>query len=191
LAIANEASNYTIFSAQASANVVLQTFIGGAGTFLGPALGAAVMTFFARITSDLTRSWLLYQGLIFVLVMLFVPDGIGGLIAMHARRLHGAAIRHLVLPYVLCAVVALLVIVGVVFAVESVYVLLSDAYVAQRRAAGGAVVPYQLLGWRFDPLSPLTWSLSVVPLLIGGALLPLAKRQTELAWSRALDEAKR
>ena len=72
LAIANEASNYTIFSAQASANVVLQTFIGGAGTFLGPALGAAVMTFFARVTSDLTRSWLLYQGLIFVLVMLFV-----------------------------------------------------------------------------------------------------------------------
>ena len=64
LAIANEASNYTIFSAQASANVVLQTFIGGAGTFLGPAVGAAVMTFFARVTSDLTRSWLLYQGLI-------------------------------------------------------------------------------------------------------------------------------
>ena len=39
LAIANEATNYTIFSAQASANVVLQTFIGGAGTFFGPALG--------------------------------------------------------------------------------------------------------------------------------------------------------
>ena len=85
LAIANEATNYTIFSAQASANVVLQTFIGGAGTFFGPALGAAVMTFFARVTSDLTRSWLLYQGLIFVIVMLFVPDGIGGLISSHAR----------------------------------------------------------------------------------------------------------
>jgi len=85
LAIANEASNYTIFSAQASANVVLQTFIGGAGTFLGPALGAAVMTFFARVTSDLTRSWLLYQGLIFVLVMLFMPDGFGGLISLHVR----------------------------------------------------------------------------------------------------------
>ena len=34
---------------------------------------------------------LLYQGLIFVLVMLFVPDGIGGLVSMHVRRLHGAA----------------------------------------------------------------------------------------------------
>ena len=86
LAIANEATNYTIFSAQASANVVLQTFIGGAGTFFGPALGAAIMTFFARVTSDLTRSWLLYQGLIFVLVMLFAPDGLGGLVSLHARK---------------------------------------------------------------------------------------------------------
>ena len=41
LAIANEATNYTIFGTSASANVVLQTFIGGAGTFFGPALGAA------------------------------------------------------------------------------------------------------------------------------------------------------
>jgi hypothetical protein len=78
-----------------------------------------------------------------------------------------------------------------VFAVESVYVLLSDAYLAQRRAAGGVVVPYQLFKWTFDPLSPLTWSLSVVPLFIGGALLPFAKRRTELAWSRALDEGER
>ena len=191
LAIANEASNYTIFSAQASANVVLQTFIGGAGTFLGPALGAAVMTFFARVTSDLTRSWLLYQGLIFVLVMLFVPDGIGGLVSMHARRLNGGAIKHLILPYLLCVAIGLLIIAGVVFTVESVYVLLSDAYSAQRRAAGGGVVPYQLFKWKFDPLSPLTWSLSVVPLFIGGALLPFAKRRTELAWSRALDERER
>ena len=149
------------------------------------------MTFFARVTSDLTRSWLLYQGLIFVLVMLFVPDGIGGLVSMHVRRLHGGAIKHLVLPYLLCVVVGLLIIAGVVFTVESVYVLLSDAYFAQRRAAGGGAVPYQLLRWKFDPLSPLTWSLPVVPLFIGGALLPFAKRWTESAWRRALDEGKR
>jgi branched-chain amino acid transport system permease protein len=149
------------------------------------------MTFFARVTSDLTRSWLLYQGLIFVLVMLFVPDGIGGLVSMHARRLNGGAIKHLVLPYLLCVAIGLLIIAGVVFTVESVYVLLSDAYFAQRRAAGGVVVPYQLFKWKFDPLSPLTWSLSVVPLFIGGALLPFAKRRTELAWSRALDEGER
>jgi branched-chain amino acid transport system permease protein len=191
LAIANEASNYTIFSAQASANVVLQTFIGGAGTFFGPALGAAVMTFFARITSDLTRSWLLYQGLVFVVVMLFMPEGIGGLISMHARRLPANAAKHLALPYLLCIMAGLLLMLGIVFLVESIHILLSDAYMAQRRAAGGAVLPYQLFGWTFDPLSPLTWSVPVGLLLVGGLMLPFAKQRTDTAWSRAVDGGKR
>ena len=37
--------------------------------FLGPALGASLMTFFGYAVSDLTQSWLLYQGTLFVLVM--------------------------------------------------------------------------------------------------------------------------
>jgi branched-chain amino acid transport system permease protein len=188
LAIANEATNYTIFSAQASANVVLQTFIGGAGTFFGPALGAAIMTFFARMTSDLTRSWLLYQGLIFVIVMLFVPDGIGGLISTHARRLGTTAVRHLTLPYLLCLVVGALLAFGVIFTVESVRVVLSDAYSVLRRANGGALVPYPLFGRTFHPLSPWTWGIPVVSILAGAALLPLARRLTRRGWSQALQE---
>ena len=187
LAIANEATNYTVFSAQASANVVLQTFIGGAGTFFGPALGAATMTFFARVTSDLTRSWLLYQGLMFVIVMLFVPDGIGGLIATHSRRLRATAVRHLVLPYLLCLTVGVLLAVGVVFVVESVHVVLSDAYAVMRRAHGGALVSYPLFGRQFDPLSPWTWAIPAVALLAGAALLPLARRLTSTGWRRALN----
>jgi branched-chain amino acid transport system permease protein len=175
LAIANEATNYTVFSAQASANVVLQTFIGGAGTFFGPALGAASMTFFARVTSDLTRSWLLYQGLIFVLVMLFVPDGIGGLLSTHARRLRATAVRHLDLPYLLCF--------------ESVHVVMSDAYAVLRRTNGGALVPYPLFGRQFDPRSPWTWAIPAVAILAGAALLPLARRLTSIGWTRSLNES--
>jgi branched-chain amino acid transport system permease protein len=188
LAIANEATNYTIFSAQASANVVLQTFIGGAGTFFGPALGAAIMTFFARMTSDLTRSWLLYQGLIFVIVMLFVPDGIGGLISAHVRMLGKSAVRQLSLPYLLCLVVGALLAFGVIFTVESVHVVLSDAYSVLRRANGGALVPYPLFGQTFNPLSPWTWAIPVVSILAGAALLPLARRLTRRGWSQALQE---
>src|ERR1700687_3924526 len=153
LAIANEATNNPVFSAQASANVVLQTFIGGAGTFFGPALGAAAMTFFARVTSDLTRSWLLYQGLIFVLVMLFAPEGLGGVVSLHTRKLRATAVRHLTLPYLLCLVVGVLLMVGVVFTVESVHVVRSDAYGVLRRANGGVFVPYSLVGRRVAPAS--------------------------------------
>ena len=36
LAIANENVDYSVFSASASALVVIHTFVGGAGLFLGP-----------------------------------------------------------------------------------------------------------------------------------------------------------
>jgi branched-chain amino acid transport system permease protein len=185
LAIANEAANYTIFSAQASANVVLQTFIGGSGTFFGPALGAMIMTFFARITSDLTRSWLLYQGLIFVLVMLFAPQGLGGLVDLHARKVRADGWKHLVAPYLLCLAVGLLLIAGLVFVIESIHVVLTDAYLAKRTAAKGEWVPYELFGQSFEPFSALTWAIPVVLLAIGGGLLPLARRITARAWLAA------
>jgi branched-chain amino acid transport system permease protein len=188
LAIANEATNYTIFSAQASANVVLQTFIGGAGTFFGPALGAAIMTFFARVTSDLTRSWLLYQGLIFVLIMLFAPEGLGGIVSLHARKLRPGGWRHLLLPYLLCLVVALPLIGGLVFVVESIHVVMTDAYFAKRAAAGGAWVPYQLFGHTFEPLGPTTWAIPITLLGVGSLLLPMARRVTTAAWLLATQE---
>jgi branched-chain amino acid transport system permease protein len=185
LAIANEATNYTIFSAQASANVVLQTFIGGAGTFFGPALGAIIMTFFARVTSDLTRSWLLYQGLIFVLVMLFAPQGLGGLVALHARKVKAGGWKHLVAPYLLCLVVALLLIAGLVFVVESIHVVMTDAYLAKRTTSQGEWVPYELFGRSFEPASPATWAIPIVLLAIGGWLLPSTRRITQRAWLAA------
>ena len=46
LAVSNETANYVLFDLQYSAAVVLNTYIGGVHVFLGPALGAAVMTFF-------------------------------------------------------------------------------------------------------------------------------------------------
>ena len=188
LAIANEAANYTIFSAQASANVVLQTFIGGAGTFFGPALGAAVMTFFARVTSDLTRSWLLYQGLIFVFIMLFAPTGLGGLVAMHAQKVKAGSWRHLILPYALAALSGALLISGLIFTIESIHVVLTDAYMAARRSAGGAWVPYKLFGTSFLPDAPSTWGIPLALFASGGLLLPLARRLVLRVWREATAE---
>src|SRR3546814_843198 len=76
LAMNNEAANYVLFDMTLSTQVVLNSYIGGIGAFFGPALGAAVMTFFGYAVSDMTRTVFLYQGGIFVLVMMFMPAGL-------------------------------------------------------------------------------------------------------------------
>jgi len=185
LAMTNESANYTVFSAQVSANVVLQTFIGGAGTFFGPALGAAVMTYFARVASDLTRSWLLYQGLVFVLVMLFAPQGLGGIVSMHARKVRSGGWRHLVAPYLLALAAGALLMAGTVYTVETIHFVMSEPYRMARSSAGGAWVPYTLFGRRFDPLGVLTWAIPIAAFCLAAVLLPLARRKVASAWQLA------
>ncbi len=187
LAMANESANYTVFAGQVSANVVLQTFIGGAGSFFGPALGAVAMTYFARVTSDLTRSWLLYQGLIFVLVMLFAPGGLAGVVSLHARKVRPAGWRHLVGPYLLGLSAGALLAAGVVCTVESIHLVLSEAYRAQRAMAGGGWVPYMLFGYSFEPLGFITWAIPIALLGVSAVLLAVARKLTLAAWLRATE----
>jgi branched-chain amino acid transport system permease protein len=188
LAMANESANYTVFAGTVSASIVLYTFIGGVGTFFGPALGAAAMTYFARIMSDLTRSWLLYQGLVFVLMMLFAPGGLGGIVSLHARKIRPQGWHHLLLPYLLCLVVGMMLLAGTVYMVESIHLVMSDAYQVKRESAGGDWVPYMLFGRTFEPFGLITW---LIPTGLLGAsllLLPPVRRMTDAAWRIATEE---
>src|SRR4029077_9949562 len=84
-ALSTEAATYADFAAGLSAPVVLNTYVGGVASFLGPAVGAALMTFFGYAASDATQSWLLYEGVVFVLVMMFIAAGLTGLGRRRAR----------------------------------------------------------------------------------------------------------
>jgi branched-chain amino acid transport system permease protein len=63
-----------------SGMVLLFTFIGGAGTFAGPILGAVIGTLMTVTISTVTKAWPLYLGLFFVLVVKFAPGGLAGLL---------------------------------------------------------------------------------------------------------------
>ncbi len=59
-----------------SGNAVIMSVIGGVGTLLGPMLGAAFMLYFENVASAaIGEQWLLILGLIFVLVVMFLPGG--------------------------------------------------------------------------------------------------------------------
>ena len=52
------------------------TFIGGAGLFVGPILGAVLVTCLQIMLSDVTEAWLLYFGLMFIAMVMYAPGGL-------------------------------------------------------------------------------------------------------------------
>ena len=174
--LANESANYVVFDAGVSAGVVLNSYIGGVGVFLGPALGAALMSFFGYAVSDATQAWLLYQGVLFVLVMMFMPQGLVGLGAAAARQLRARGVAR-GLPLLVAWLVALLLLAaGTVFLVELLQRLCTQDYRALARGAAGWP-PVTMFGrsWAVDALA--TWACPAVLLAAGAALLTFARRR--------------
>jgi branched-chain amino acid transport system ATP-binding protein len=62
-----------------SGEILAMSVIGGAGSFLGPPLGAAFYILFREILSAYTASWLFWFGLLFMGFILFSPAGLVGL----------------------------------------------------------------------------------------------------------------
>ena len=172
--ISNESANYVVFDPALSAAAVLNTYIGGVQVFLGPALGAALMTFFGYFVSDLTRSWLLYQGILFVLVMMFMPTGLSGLAGLAAslRQRYGLARTMPVFGLAVGAAAAATA--GAVFLVELLQRLFSQEYRAMLPLdSGGAWPSVTLFGHAWQVSSVATWGL---PALLFGAAALLAWR---------------
>jgi branched-chain amino acid transport system permease protein len=59
---------------------VVMTVIGGMRTFWGPLLGAAVFVMLQDYISSMTVNWMSFVGVIFILVVLFFPRGLLGMI---------------------------------------------------------------------------------------------------------------
>jgi branched-chain amino acid transport system permease protein len=63
-----------------SGQVLIMVIIGGAGTLIGPILGAAFFLTIEHQLSNYTEAWALFFGLIFIGFVIFAPEGIWGLV---------------------------------------------------------------------------------------------------------------
>jgi branched-chain amino acid transport system permease protein len=63
-----------------SGEIVIMTVMGGMRAFWGPLLGAAVFVVLQDYISSMTVNWMSFIGLIFVLVVLFFPRGLLGVL---------------------------------------------------------------------------------------------------------------
>ncbi len=74
-------------SLQQSAEALLMVVLGGAGTLAGPVAGAAIITLVKTVVSSYVDRWSSLLGLVFILVVLFMPKGlVPGIRHMTRRR---------------------------------------------------------------------------------------------------------
>ena len=62
----------------ASGDVLIMTMLGGAGTLIGPAIGAGVFLLMKNVVSSYSEHWLAIIGITFICCVMFFPGGIWG-----------------------------------------------------------------------------------------------------------------
>ena len=60
----------------ASIEIVLMVILGGPGTLIGPALGSGIIVFLKNFISAYTQRWLIILGAIYILTILYAPQGL-------------------------------------------------------------------------------------------------------------------
>ncbi|MFY7985750.1 MAG: ABC transporter permease subunit [Burkholderiaceae bacterium] len=171
-AINFEIMNALSVSGAQSGAVLLMTYIGGVGHFLGPILGAMLITALQISLSDYTGAWMLYFGLMFILVVMYLPGGLAGLIMAHEPVVRAGHLQRLIPAYLLAAVPAIICLSGAVAIVELAHHALVKA------ATEGPQM--SVIGIEFSSKAPIPW-LVAIGLFVTGLLL------SRMTWPRVRD----
>lgn len=179
------AINFEIVSAEnvgaiRSGTVLLFTYIGGIGHFFGPMIGAVLFGLFIVVLATITNAWLLYLGLFFVLIVMYCPGGIAGLVMLQAPLLRAGRWRRMLPAYGLAALAGAVLLAGLILAVEMLY------YHALEATGSGPVM--HLLGIEVNVLSAPPWLLVAVLAAMGFGLLALARRVVMTRWDSVMTE---
>jgi branched-chain amino acid transport system permease protein len=181
-AINFEIMNSAQMGAAQSGVVILMTYIGGVGGFAGPIIGAILVTYLQVMLSDATDVWQLYFGLLFIGMVMFVPNGIAGLLVrqqplLRARRLHRVA------PFYLLALVpGLAAVAGLSMVIE-----MTDQLTVH--APDGPAMTFLRIPLSAD--APLPWVIAAALLVSGIWLFLRAARAAGNAYGEALAAASR
>ncbi|QCI69291.1 branched-chain amino acid ABC transporter permease [Phreatobacter stygius] len=86
-AMAQRSAFPDVMSLHYSGYIVMMTLIGGGlVSFWGPVIGAVVFFLARDLIGALTTSWMLWFGLLFVILVLFRPEGLAGLFEALRRK---------------------------------------------------------------------------------------------------------
>ena len=162
-----------VLSAHRSGAYLLFTFLGGTTLFFGPIIGAILMVLAFVLLSELTQAWLLYLGLIFIVMVMLAPGGVAALIMAQLRLARSGGLRRLWPAYVLLLASALLALSGAAALLEMVYQL----------QLGAALGPeLRFMGITLDTQAPGSWLGALCVMLAGLGLFESRRRPFVRAW---------
>jgi branched-chain amino acid transport system permease protein len=182
-AINFELVNSSAVGAGQSGTVLLAAYVGGVGNFIGPVIGAVLVTWLEVMLSDVTEVWQLYFGLLFICVVVFAPHGIAGLLTMHVpllRASSSAPLRRLALSYLIALIPALPMLAGMIAIIEM-------TYHRSVKASEGATI--SLFHLTLDTTSVTPWVAAAVLLAGGFLLFHMTWRIVGTAWHNAAKQA--
>ncbi|MCG6909631.1 MAG: branched-chain amino acid ABC transporter permease [Deltaproteobacteria bacterium] len=180
-AISYEIVTSEIVGAIPSGNVLMMTYIGGTGFFFGPILGAILITLMELMLAHVTHAWVLYYGLMFIAMILWVPGGMASLIMMHKPLIKGRVMGGVLKAYAVMAGPVIILFMGCMSLIEILYHLSLSIKPED---------PMSLFGIEFYVQSLAPWVISLA-LTIGGFLLFLKNRQVvSRAWQSAANQIK-
>ncbi len=178
-----ELVNSSEVGAAQSGLVLLATYIGGIGNFMGPVIGAVLVTWLEEMLSDATDVWQLYFGLLFIGMVTFAPNGIAGLLMMHAPLWKAHAYRsilRLAVAYLIALIPALALLAGLILIIEMTY------HLSVKASEGSTISVFHIA---LNSVSMMPWGVAAA--LVGGgfALFRLTWPVVGAAWHDAFAHA--
>jgi len=171
-----------VVGAARSGAYLLFVFLGGATFFFGPIIGAVLMVLALVLLSELTQAWLLYLGLVFLLMVMYAPGGVASLIMMNLRVAAFGKLRRLWTSYLALGGTLFVVLVGAAAMIEMVYHL-------QLNEALGPKLKF--MGSTLDAKGLDSWFGAAFVFLTGCAMFELTRRGFRRQWDEIQEEIER
>ena len=168
-----------VVGAARSGAYLLFVFLGGATFFFGPIIGAVLMVIGLVLLSELTKAWLLYLGLDFLLMVMNAPGGIASLVMMNLRLSAFGKLRRVLPAYLVLGVAGLLALTGAAAMIEMLYHLQLNAALGPKMA---------FLGVTLDAQAAASWVGAVALLALGAALFEWRRRSFSREWGTIAEE---
>ncbi len=174
-----EIATAEVVGAGRSGAYLLFTFLGGATFFFGPIIGAVLMVVAFVLLSEITKAWLLYLGLVFLLMVMYAPGGIASLIMMNLRVAKFGKLGRLSSGYAALAVTGFVTFIGVAAIIEMVY------HMQLNESLGSSL---KFMGVELDTKSVMSWVGAVVIAVVGLVPFELTRRRFAQRWGEVQGE---